>query len=62
MSKYLNKTFVPEQDDNGIWHCGECLIGIKFWDKGELTITNITANTDKKTQKKYPYYASYKKK
>lgn len=61
-SKYLNKTFVPEQDENGIWHCGECFVGIKFWDKGELTIINITPNTDKKTQKKYPYYASYKKK
>lgn len=24
-SKYLNKTFVPEKDEDGVWHCGECL-------------------------------------
>ena len=61
-SKYLNKTFFPEKDENGIWHCGECMVGIKYWERGEVIITRLAPNTDKKTQHKYPYYASYKRK
>lgn len=61
-SKYLNNTFVPEQDEDGCWHCGECLVGIKYWESGELIITKLTENTDKKTKSKYPFYASFKKK
>ena len=61
-SKYLNKTFVPEKDEDGVWHCGECFIGIKFWDKSELIITRVSPNTDEKTKKNYPLYANFKKK
>ena len=61
-SKYLNKTFVPEKDEDGVWHCGECFIGIKFWDKSQLIITSVSPNTNPKTQKKYPLYANFKKK
>lgn len=61
-SKYLNKTFVPEKDEDGVWHCGECYIGIKFWDKSELIITSVSPNTNPRTQKKYPLYANFKKK
>ena len=61
-SKYLNKTFVPEKDEDGVWHCGECFIRIKFWDKSELIITRVSPNTDEKTKKKYPLYANFKKK
>ena len=61
-SKYLNKVFIPEKDEDGVWHCEECFIGIKYWDKSELIITNISQNTNPKTQKKYPLYATFKKK
>lgn len=61
-SKYLNKTFVPEKDKDGVWHCGECYVGIKFWDKSELIITSVSPNTNPRTQKKYPFYANFKKK
>lgn len=61
-SKYVNKAFIPEQDENGTWHCGECIVGVKFWGKSEMIITSIVPNTDYKTKKKYPYYAKYKKK
>jgi len=61
-SKYVNKTFIPEQDEDGNWHCGECFIGISYWEKGELIITKLAENTNNKTKNKYPYYASYKKK
>ena len=61
-SKYLNKTFVPEKDENGVWHCGECFIGVKFWDNSELIITSVSPNTNPKTQKRYPLFAKYKKK
>lgn len=61
-SKYVNRAFIPEQDENGIWHCGECMVGIKFWGKYEMIITSVIPNTDIKTKNRYPYYANYKKK
>lgn len=60
-SKYLNKVYTPEKDEDGVWHCGECFIGINYWDQSELIITSVSPNTNPKTQKKYPLYASYKK-
>lgn len=61
-SKYLNKVFTPEQDENGVWHCGECQVGIKYWDQSKIILTTINPNTNPKTQKRYPFYANYKKK
>ncbi len=61
MSKYEDQIFVPEQDEDGIWHCEECMIRISFWSSGKMRLKNITKNTNKKSNGKYPYYAVYEK-
>lgn len=59
-SKYINKEFVPEKDNQGNWHCGECVVRIQSWDISKVIITNIRNNTNSKTKAKYPYYAQFK--
>lgn len=59
--KYFNQEFVPEKDEEGIWHCGECYVKITSWESGKMKLININPNTDKRTNAKYPYFARYKK-
>lgn len=59
--KYLNREFVPEKDEDGIWHCEECYVKITSWESGKMELTEISLNTDKRTNTKYPYFARYKK-
>lgn len=60
-NKYLNHEFVPVKDEDGIWHCEECYVKITSWESGKMELTEITPNTDKRTNAKYPYFARYKK-
>ena len=60
-SKYEGQIFTPEQDENGIWHCGDCLLSLQFWNEGQLQLKNVTNNTNDKTKNKYPYFAKYEK-
>lgn len=56
--KYVGQSFLPEKDENGIWHCAECYVrGIKTVDKVE--ITEVRLNTI--AEIKYPYFAVYKR-
>lgn len=58
--KYLNKEFVPVRDENGFWHCEECLVPIHSWDSGgKMILIEIKYNTNPKSKKTYPYYASF---
>lgn len=59
--KYLNREFVPIQDEEGVWHCEECYVKITSWVSGKMVLTEISHNTDKRTKTKYPYFARYKK-
>lgn len=59
--KYLNQEFVPEKDEEGIWHCEECYVKITSWESGKMKLIDINPNTDKRTNAKYPYFARYKK-
>ena len=58
---YEGKTFEIEKDDNGILHCGKCLVHNRFNSSVGKTATleKVVENTDKKTNKDYPLYASY---
>lgn len=60
-NKYLNREFVPVKDEDGIWHCEECYVKLTSWDSGKMELTEISPNTDKRTNTKYPYFARYKK-
>lgn len=58
---YVGKTFEPEQDKDGVWHCGECMVRLKFWKKGNsLKIQEIMENTDPHTKSKYRYFGSFR--
>lgn len=60
-SYYETKAFKPEKDEDGCWHCEECLVGIHTWEDGDsIALYNVTNNTSK-SKDKYPYYAKYKK-
>lgn len=59
--KYLNREFVPIKDKDGIWHCEECYVKITSWESGKMELTEISLNTDKRTNTNYPYFARYKK-
>lgn len=59
--KYLNREFIPIKDEDGIWHCEECYVKISSWVSGKMELIEISPNTDKRTNAKYPYFARYKK-
>lgn len=59
--KYLNREFLPVKDEDGIWHCKECYVKITSWKSGKMKLAEISQNTDKRTNVKYPYFARYKK-
>jgi hypothetical protein len=53
----------PEHDEElDVWHCGDCMLGIKFWKGGKVLITEKSANQSKNPviKSKYPYFAKYK--
>lgn len=59
--KYEGKIFTPEKDENGTWHCEECLVVVKHWDSGKMRLKNVVENTKKNTRNKYRYFAQYEK-
>lgn len=61
MFKYEGKVFVPEKDENGIWHCDECCVSINHWESGKIKLRDVSKNTVNKTKHKYPYFAYYDK-
>lgn len=60
-SKYEGKLFIPEKDENDIWHCDECMVIISHWESGKMRLKDISDNTNKRTNSKYPYFAKFDK-
>lgn len=58
---YEGKTIILEKDDNGILHCGKCLVNKRFasFVGTRIKLEKVIVNTDKKTYGNYPIYASY---
>lgn len=54
---YEGKEYLPIEDEKGNYHCGPCLINPQYWRGGIVRLKNITPNTRKDTQTKYPFYA-----
>lgn len=60
--QYEGQIFIPEKDEDGFWHCGECILSIKFWNAGDkMKLRQVTTNTKEKTKTKYPFFAYYDK-
>lgn len=60
-AKYEGKICIPEQDENGVWHCEECLVILSHWESGRMKLKEISDNTNKRTNGKYPYFAKFDK-
>lgn len=60
-AKYEGKICVPKQDENGVWHCEECLVILSHWESGRMKLKEISDNTNKRTNGKYPYFAKFDK-
>lgn len=60
-TKYEGKIGIPEQDENGVWHCEECLVILSHWESGRMKLKEISDNTNKRTNGKYPYFAKFDK-
>lgn len=60
-AKYEGKICIPEQDENGVWHCEKCLVILSHWESGRMKLREISDNTNKKTNGKYPYFAKFDK-
>lgn len=56
--KYLNREFVPIQDEEGVWHCEECYVKITSWVSGKMVLTEISHNTDKRTKNKISVFCT----
>lgn len=59
VTKYGGKSFIPERDDEGYWHCGECSVIIRPWHKTQVVLKNVMPNESELTKDKYPYFATY---
>lgn len=59
--KYEGKIYIPEKDDDGIWHCDECWIKITHWESGKMKLREVGKNTVIETKHKYPYFARFDK-
>ena len=56
---YNGREMVPVQDDDGIWHCGECVIPFKPEIIGkQIRLRDAQPNT-RGTKDKYPFFAYY---
>lgn len=58
--RYEGQPFVPEKDGNGVWHCGECQLAIKFWNDGKMRLKEVARNTGR-YKDTYPFFAKYDK-
>lgn len=46
-----------------VWHCGDSMIGVKYWDGGKILLFDKQPNLhpNPRVKEKYPYFAKYKK-
>lgn len=61
ISQYEGKIFTPEQDEDGVWHCELCMVGLNHWLGGKMKLKKVTVNTDEKSNSKYLYFAKFDK-
>ena len=57
--EYNGRELVPVRDEDGTWHCEECLVAVKKWEDGKKArLRDVQPNTSK-TKDKYPYFAYF---
>lgn len=57
--RYEGDEMYPEKDEDGVYHCGECIFNLNFWDKhSTIKLSGIQPNTCK-NKNKYRYFARF---
>ncbi len=59
-----NETQEPQFDEElRVWHCGDTMLAIKYWEGGKVSIYDKRENSSNnpKIKDKYPFFAKYKK-
>ncbi|MBQ0104133.1 MAG: hypothetical protein KBS99_08200 [Prevotellaceae bacterium] len=59
VTKYCGKTFTPVRDEKGFWHCDECSVIIRPWNKTQIVLTSVVPNINDLTKDTYRYYATF---
>ena len=58
---YNGREMEPVQDDDGNWHCDECLVKINTWQPGrKMRLKNVQPNKSL-NKDRYPYFAYFDK-
>ena len=60
-SKYEGKEFLPIKEQDGVWHCGDCLVKLNDTHSGPIKIVQVVENTDKKLKSRFRFYAQFTK-
>lgn len=56
---YNGREFEPEMDEDGIWHCEDCIVAIREWRSGrKMRLKDAQLNT-RESKIKYPYFAKF---
>ena len=59
--EYNGREIEPLMDENGIWHCDECVVAIHNWTPGKkIRLKDVQLNTNY-TKDGYPYFARFDK-
>lgn len=59
--EYNGREIEPIQDENGLWHCEECLVVVRNWkpESGQkVRLRDVQPNTQE-SKENYPYFAYY---
>ena len=60
-ASYNGRELEPEKDEDGIWHCEECMVAIREWIPGrKMRLKDAQLNT-RESKIKYPYFAKFDK-
>ncbi len=54
----------PQYDEElHVWHCGDTMLALKFWDGGKVSLCDRQENTSSnpKIKERYPFFAKYTK-
>lgn len=61
IEQYEGQIFLPEMDENGLWHCGDCVFNTKIWKQGQkIKLSRIQINKGKSNNsRKYKFFAGF---
>ena len=59
IQSYEGAEFFPEKDENGVFHCGDCMLVIRSCNGEKVRLHHVVRNTDPRSKNCYPFFAKY---